>query len=78
MPRGKDFNSCAQTVRRYAPARELRLHSHGAAAMRLVQIFEHEWSIRDSFSELSLQTILWESISLLGGPGRDPKPSASI
>jgi AraC-like DNA-binding protein len=60
----------------------LQLHNEhtarGAAAMRLVQIFEHEWSIRDSFSELSLQTILWESISLLGRPGMDPKPSASI
>jgi AraC family transcriptional regulator len=52
--------------------------AQGAAATRLVQIFEHEWSIRDSFSGLSLQTILWESISLLGRPGRDPKPSASI
>jgi len=51
---------------------------HGAAAMRLVSIFEHEWSIRDSFSRLSLQTILWESISLLGRPGGDPNPSASI
>ena len=60
----------------------LQLHNeqteHGAAALRLVQIFEHEWSIRDSFSELSLQTILWESISVLGRPGRDPKPSASM
>jgi AraC family transcriptional regulator len=60
----------------------LQLHTehtvYGAAAMRLVQTFEHEWSIRDSFSGLSLQTILWESISLLGRPGRQPEPSASI
>ena len=60
----------------------LQLHNehtaYGAAAMRLVQIFEREWSIRDSFSGLSLQTVLWESISLLGRPARDSKPSASI
>jgi AraC family transcriptional regulator len=60
----------------------LQLHDEhtatGAAAMRLVRIFEHEWSIGDSFSGLSLQTVLWESISLLGRPCRDPIPLASI
>ena len=60
----------------------LQLHQEhtacGAAAMRLVQIFEHEWSIRDSFSGLSLQTILWESISLLGRPAREPIAAAPL
>ena len=60
----------------------LQLHhertAHGSAAARLVQIFEQEWSIGDSFSALSLQTILWESISVLDPTGWDPKPSASI
>jgi len=52
--------------------------AEGAAAMRLVQIFEHEWLVGDSFSSLSLQTVLWESISILGRPDEAPKPSTSI
>ena len=52
--------------------------AHGTAATRLVRTFEYEWSIRDSFSELSLRAVLWESISLLGRPSGDPNPPASI
>ena len=63
---------------------EFRFHldegreAHGAGAMRLIQIFEHEWSIRDSFSGLSLQAVLWESMALLGCPARDTNSAVSI
>jgi AraC family transcriptional regulator len=63
---------------------EFRFHlneggeAHGAGAMRLVQIFEREWSISDSFTGLSLQAVLWESMALLGCPARDTNSGVSI
>jgi AraC family transcriptional regulator len=55
-----------------------RRTAHGADAMRLVQIFEREWSLDDSFSALSLQAVLWESMSFLGCPERDTEHRVSI
>ena len=49
----------------------------GGAALRLVETFEHEWSIGDSFSGLSLQSVLWESIALLGWSNGAIKPSVT-
>jgi AraC-like DNA-binding protein len=51
--------------------------AQGTDAMRLVQIFEREWSLGDSFSGFSLEALLWESMTFLGCPERNTGPSVS-
>jgi len=49
----------------------------GAAALRLVEIVERECRIADSFSALSLQTVLWETLVHLN-PSESDAPSSSV
>jgi AraC family transcriptional regulator len=53
-------------------------HAEGKEALRLTEIFEHERSITDSFSSLSLQAVLWETIALFGRQAREATSGASI
>ena len=49
----------------------------GAAALRLVEIVERECGIADSFSALSLQAVLWETLVHLN-PSESDAPSSSV
>jgi AraC-like DNA-binding protein len=49
---------------------------NGAAALRLVEIVERECRIADSFSALSLQTVLWETLVHLIPSERDALSSS--
>jgi AraC-like DNA-binding protein len=45
---------------------EVEMHVQGAGAVRLAEIFERECFIGDSFSALSLQAVLWETLVFFG------------
>jgi AraC family transcriptional regulator len=51
---------------------------NGAAALRLVEVVERECIIADSFSSLSLQTVLWESLVHFSPGDGDAPSSASV
>lgn len=51
---------------------------NGAAALQLVEIVERECAIADSFSSLSLQTALWETLVHFSRGDSDAPSSASV
>ena len=51
---------------------------NGAAALRLVEIVERECTIGDSFSSLSLQTVLWETLVHFSPRDSDSPSCASV